>query len=87
MRTIEACTHFGRLAVALGLDALRFIGATLRSRTALVAENLFLRKQLACVTKHRKVPAVQKMKEGPSEPSSRRRLQTAMSGCRQKLWS
>jgi len=31
----------------LGLDALRFIGTSLRPRGALVAENLFLRKQLA----------------------------------------
>jgi hypothetical protein len=31
----------------LGIDLVRFLGASLRSRTALAAENLFLRKQLA----------------------------------------
>ena len=31
----------------LGMDLGRFLGASLRSRTALAAENLFLRKQLA----------------------------------------
>jgi putative transposase len=30
-----------------GMDLVRFLGASLRSRTALAAENLFLRKQLA----------------------------------------
>lgn len=31
----------------LWMDLVRFLGASLRSRTALAAENLFLRKQLA----------------------------------------
>lgn len=31
----------------LGIDLVRFLGTSLRSRTALAAENLFLRKQLA----------------------------------------
>jgi hypothetical protein len=40
----------------------------------------------ACVKKRGKARAVQKMKVGPSESSYRRRLQTAMSCCSQKLW-
>ena len=40
----------------------------------------------ACVKKRGKAHAVQKMKVGPSESSYRRRLQTAMSCCSQKLW-
>ena len=32
---------------SLGMDLVRFLGASLRTRTALAAENLFLRKQLA----------------------------------------
>ena len=40
----------------------------------------------ACVKKRRKAHAVQKMKGGPSESSCRRRLQTTMSCCSQKLW-
>ena len=39
-----------------------------------------------CVKKRGKARAVQKMKVGPSESSCRRRLQTAMSCCSQKLW-
>ena len=35
---------------------------------------------------HRGVPAVQEMKVGPSEPLYRRRLQTTLSCCSQKLW-
>ena len=37
-----------RTALALLLDALRLLRSTFRSRTHLAAENLFLRKQLAC---------------------------------------
>jgi putative transposase len=37
----------GRVLTGLGIDLVRFLGASLRSRTALAAENLFLRKQLA----------------------------------------
>ncbi len=39
-----------------------------------------------CVTTHHGVPAVQEMKEGPSEPLYRQRLQTTLSCCSQKLW-
>jgi len=35
------------LLTGLGIDLVRFLGASLRSRTALAAENLFLRKQPA----------------------------------------
>jgi hypothetical protein len=41
---------------------------------------------VCCVKKTRKRHAVRKMKVGPSEPSCRRRLQTAVSCCSQKLW-
>jgi hypothetical protein len=47
MRKIEPLIHLFQTGVALGLDALRFIGVGLRSQAALAAENLFLRKQLA----------------------------------------
>jgi putative transposase len=39
--------HVGQVMAGLAMDLLRFLGANLRSRTALAAENLFLRKQLA----------------------------------------
>lgn len=39
--------HLGRVVLGLGAAALAFVGTAFRSRTALAAENLFLRKQLA----------------------------------------
>jgi putative transposase len=39
--------HMVRVAVSVAMDVLQFLGIGLRSRTALAAENLFLRKQLA----------------------------------------
>jgi hypothetical protein len=36
----------------LAVDALHFVGLSFRSRTALIAENLFLRKQLAFYQEH-----------------------------------
>jgi hypothetical protein len=39
--------HLCRIGAALGIDLVRFLGTRLRSRTALEAENPFLRKQLA----------------------------------------
>ncbi len=47
MQTFRACVHLGQVVLGLGAAALTFVGAALRSRTALAAENLFLRKQLA----------------------------------------
>lgn len=47
MRHIEGFLHPSRVVATLGVDLMRFLGASLRSRTALAAENLFLRKQLA----------------------------------------
>jgi putative transposase len=47
MGTLEPFIHLCRVGAALGVDLVRFLGASLRSRTALAAENLFLRKQLA----------------------------------------
>lgn len=35
-----------RMGAALGIDLVRLLGASLRSRAALAAENRFLRKQL-----------------------------------------
>jgi putative transposase len=47
MQTITPFVHLCRMGAALGSDLVRFLAASLRSRTALAAENLFLRKQLA----------------------------------------
>jgi len=47
MRTIAGYLHLGRVVSGVAADVLMFLGAALRSRTALAAENLFLRKQLA----------------------------------------
>jgi putative transposase len=47
MQTITPFIHLCRMGAALGIDLVRFLGVSLRSRTALAAENLFLRKQLA----------------------------------------
>jgi putative transposase len=47
---------FVRLAADLALDGLRFLGATLRARSAVSAEILFLRKQLAFYQEHRVHP-------------------------------
>ena len=40
----------------LAIDLVRFVSSTLRSRTALAAENLFLRKQLALYRERRVKP-------------------------------
>jgi putative transposase len=47
MQGVEPWVRVGWLLAALAIDLVRFLGASLRSRTALAAENLFLRKQLA----------------------------------------
>jgi putative transposase len=47
MWTIAGCIHLGRVVLGLAADVLTFLRRTLRSRAALAAENLFLRKQLA----------------------------------------
>jgi hypothetical protein len=41
-----------RVVSDLAVDALHFVGLSFRSRTALIAENLFLRKQLAFYEEH-----------------------------------
>ncbi len=46
MRTLDCLSHLLLTVASLFQDTLRFIGAVLRSRSALMAENLFLRKQL-----------------------------------------
>ncbi len=45
--SIDPLFHLGRVTISLAMDVGRFLAAGLRSRTALAAENLFLRKQLA----------------------------------------
>jgi transposase InsO family protein len=47
MGTAEPFIHLCRVGAALWVDLMRFVGASLQSRAALAAENLFLRKQLA----------------------------------------
>ena len=47
MQTITPFMHLCHMGAALGIDLVRFVGASLQSRAALAAENLFLRKQLA----------------------------------------
>ena len=47
MRNGELLLHLGRVVTGLGIDLVRFLGASLRSRAVLAAENLFLSKQLA----------------------------------------
>jgi hypothetical protein len=47
LRTIEGWVHLGRVLLGVAVDVLTFMGTALRSRVALAAENLFLRKQLA----------------------------------------
>lgn len=47
MRHVEPVVHLCRIAAAVGVDLVRFVATSLRSRVTLAAENLFLRKQLA----------------------------------------
>ena len=47
MQGVALLRHLCHVGATLGADALRFGAAWVRSRTALAAENLFLRKQLA----------------------------------------
>ncbi len=53
MQCVEPWVHVGRMMAALAIDLVRFLGATLRSRTAPAAENLLLRKQLALYRERR----------------------------------
>jgi len=56
MRYVEPFFHLGWVIATLGVDLMRFLGSSLRSRTALAAENLFLRKQLALYRERRVKP-------------------------------
>lgn len=47
MRHVASFLHLGRRMTGLGFDLGRVLGASLRSRAVLAAENLFLRKPLA----------------------------------------
>jgi hypothetical protein len=55
MQGVASSRHLCQVAAALGIDLFRFGLASVRSRTALAAENLFLRKQLA-LYREREVP-------------------------------
>lgn len=46
MQCLQPWIHCGRILAGLAIDFARFVGASLRSRTALAAENLFHLKQL-----------------------------------------
>ena len=52
MQSVPSLRDLGHVGAAPGIDVLRFCLACVRSRTALAAENLFLRKQLAVVRKN-----------------------------------
>jgi putative transposase len=52
----SAFVGLARALSALLFEALRFVETALRSRTSLVAENLFLRKQLAFYQEHKVKP-------------------------------
>jgi hypothetical protein len=47
MRNVEPCLYLAWVIAPLGVDLVRLLGASVWSRTALAAENLFLRKELA----------------------------------------
>lgn len=47
MERIDPFLHLARAMTSLGMDLVRFLSASLRTRTALAAENLVLRKQVA----------------------------------------
>jgi len=54
MPTFDSVSKLLETLFDLRLDVVRFVSASLRSRCALAAENLFLRKQLALrVERHR----------------------------------
>ena len=48
----EAFSHAFLTLYCISLDFLRFLGSLLQSRSALAAENLFLRKQLAVLAEN-----------------------------------
>ena len=47
MHHVEPFLHLGRAVATLWVDLVWVLGSSLRSRTALAAEHLFLRKPLA----------------------------------------
>ena len=56
MRQAELVFHLCRLLATVGIDLLRRVAVSLRSRAALTAENLFLRKQLALYRERQVTP-------------------------------
>ncbi len=56
MQGVQPWVHFGRLLVGLAIDLVPFLVTTLRSRTALAAENLLLRKQVTLCRERQVTP-------------------------------
>jgi hypothetical protein len=56
MQEIASLRHLCHVGATLGIDAVRFGAAWVRSRTTLAAENLFLRKQLALYRERKVTP-------------------------------
>ncbi len=56
MQSLQPGVHCARVLVRLAADLVQFVGASLRSRVALAAENLFLRKQLALYRERQGTP-------------------------------
>jgi hypothetical protein len=56
MRITALVVGLCRMGAALGVDLLRLLAGTLRSRTALAAKNLFLRKRFALYRKRQVTP-------------------------------
>ncbi len=56
MRGRQPWRHSARVLAGLAMDLVQCVGASLRSRTVLAAENLFLRKQLALYRERRVKP-------------------------------
>ena len=50
---VKALTGFARVVLS---NLIPFLTVVFRSRTSLIAENLFLRKQLACYQEHKRKP-------------------------------
>ncbi len=52
MPSVVPFPHLGRVVIGLGMDLMRFLGVSLRSRTALAAETLFLSAIDGRTTRH-----------------------------------
>ncbi len=56
MGALQRCSHLSQVLTALAIDVMRFLLTSVRSRTALAAENLFVRKQLALYRERQGTP-------------------------------